>query len=268
MANARRYFGIYTMTVTAALLISGLYRFSSTEHQLLHISSTMMDGAIVWAADKMLIIGIVPMVMIAYNNILKNAEYRAQIVTRYHSRWHLWINQEKRILILSMGTMLTLMVFSGLFAWLLNEGRTVVNLEEAFLLPNDSYLGKTLLQMGMIQGDTNIHLNYFLFCLMVWAINSLEMFVIVLISNGIEWIFHSKIWSVILPYSFCIIIGVNPQAGRSYGMGLFRGIKSSAVDFYQELLNPTTFISRILVILAIVLIVNSLAVSFVKKRDL
>lgn len=262
MAGSRKCNCMYLFAVVAAVIISGLFRYSSIENELYNINSSMIDGVLVWAADKFLIIGIIPMIIIIYNNLVKNSEYSSSIVVKYNNRLRLWLRQECRILFICMGTMVFVMLFSGLLAYILNDGRMYMDFNETDTW-SYTYIGRTLKLQGV---DSGIYINYVTCVVVAFVINSLEMFLIVLVSNVFEWISGSVMISVIISFAFCIMVGVNPQAGYGYSLG-FLDIKVQPGDFYYELINPQVAFTRALIILLLVGLINILAVPFVKRRN-
>lgn len=263
MVKCRRYIAIYIFWVAVSVIIAGLLRSAGIEDGLYSIESSCVDGMFVWSADKLLIIGLIPMVIIAFNLILKKYENNSYIIFRYDSRIKIWIRQEIRLLLACMAAMFMLMFFCGVFALLISGGKLLIPVEEVLESLDSTYLGYTFKGYNI---DTNININYIYMALQCFIINSLEIFLIVLISNVLEWISNSVMFTTLLSFGFCIIVGVNPQAGYAYKFK-FLNIKVFPGEFYNELLNQELYFQRLLMLLIIIFIINLLIVPIVRKRD-
>ena len=237
----------------------GLLRYRTIEHSLYNINSCMYDGIFVWAADKMLVIGILPMIIILAKNIKRAYEYNYNIVVRSSCRERIWIRQQIKIIVVSIISYIVIMAIEALLAYVLNGGSIFIDLNN---LSEDTYIGKTVIDKNL----TYCNINLFVLFAKSIIINSLYIGLIVIVESFIECITGRVTLATIIVFAFCIVYGVNPQAGYSYSIKSL-GIKVYPGDFYYELLVNGLFLKKSIVLLLGILSVWIIGFFIFRRKD-
>ena len=251
---------VYILILVISCISVGLLRYRTIEHSLYNINSCMYDGIFVWAADKMLVVGILPIIIILAKNIKRAYEYNYNIVVRCGCRDKIWLRQQMKIIIVSLISYIVIMAVEAVLAYILNGGNIFVDINNN--LSEDTYIGKTIIERNL----TNYNINIILMLLKSVIINSLYTALIVSCENFIECITGKVTFSTIISLAFCIVYGVNPQAGYSYRIKSF-GIKVYPGDFYYELLVEDLFIKKCVSLVVIILIIGAMGIFMFRRKD-
>ncbi|MBO5459761.1 MAG: hypothetical protein J5981_05890 [Lachnospira sp.] len=250
---------VYGLTVTAAILLSNLLKKNMDEFGRKIVSCTM-DGAFVWAADKSLVLGLIPIIMTVYTGIIIDIQLRPICVARTQSRWKIWLEEEKIIWILSAATIVYAMILSTVMSYILNHGVMTWN-DITAELPWCGYHDMLMLSYG--DRYTIWEFSYLRSVILVVLINSIEITILVTAGNLMYWTTGKRISSVLAVAAFCVPVGINRSTTLRW---LTRyGFKMMEQDFYAELMVPARLL-KVCILLVLCIVFLYLWAKLVVKR--
>lgn len=260
----KRYTFIYIFLLTVSTVIYSLNRFFYIEHDTMNLVSSYIDGAVVWASDRIIILCICPILVIFLSIIYKQRQYNSLVVYRYKSRINLWLHQELRLFVYSAFTAGFVMLICSFMAYLLNTYFLETFSINEFTKYRVTYLQKTAAAYDLNLSEFNI--NPLVLYIQTLLLNSLDIFLIVTISNSIEWISNTYWISIFIPYCFSIATAMNYQLVNPYITDVMN-LRSYPHDYYFRLININEYIKFIVLIILLTAVIIFATAPYVKKRD-
>lgn len=247
------------LIVVSVILNAFIIKFQG--QPAISIDSILIDGIFVWAVDKFLTIGMIPIIIyITFLRDLYN-EKNLNIVIRKHNRIMIWIEESNKLFILTLIAFILDLSLSFIMSIILNGFESRYSLLDGDDFYKYSYLGVTSLLYDSINGCPKLHFfNILAFIL----INLAQIYLLLIVANCIRWTL-TPIVSYIFLYGVCGVIGVN-HASKNYGVYKL-GIKSHAKDFYYEILNINLFLKKFLIAIIIILIANITVRIFMNRKN-
>jgi len=238
-----KIFRNYIMAVLFACVLSGTLSYQFQIHMAV-FQGCAWDGAFAWAMRSMLTAYVMtPIAMFFSMHMIRN-DFASVNVIRYKTRRKLWYKQSLELYGIALITITLDMIISFIVAFAYNG-----------IWWNFSSTGSLFFwETGIMDVNFNIPIKL----LMALFINSGEIYVVLIGSLFVYWLFDSKIITMLVTLLFCF-------CENRYLHVLFT--KSGWNDYYSELVNSKLYISSLLRIIIGFLIIMMISFFITSRKD-
>lgn len=264
MLNKRRYYGIeiknviiFVIAIIASIVISNVLIFNESE-KLNNISSVGLDGIIVWAQSRFLIIGLIPMLISTFFLMVSKRRKNSIFIVRSSSRKAIYINDLAMMIKVTMFVMLINIVISTINATFWNGGKFL-----CMPLMDNSEID-TYLEAAVIEGFCEEKFNIILAICLAYIIGVIEIMIVLSINQLIYYILGKRMPALVITYIISIVLGVFPKSSK---YAFYFGIKVAAGTYYRETANFTFGFIKIFELCIIETILFFITLYFARKKD-
>ncbi len=251
---------LFIVAVALAIFLNAFFIYYQ-EQPVLDVQSTLIDGIFVWSVNRFLIIGLFPMIIYSYFIRCLQDKTNINVVIRRKNRFAVWRKEAEKLFNLTLISFFIDVGLSFISCDILNGTNMKYSMLEGDKFYKNSYLGLTCL-LGL-KIDYCPKLNFLNVVTFIF-INVLQLYLVLIVANGIRWLISPTVSYVVL-YGVCGLFGVN-HAAKYYGIDRM-GIKTFGQDYYYEILKPDVFLQKIFIELIIFLLVTLIVKIYINRKN-